>query len=95
MKTIKKHSHLFIVSLIILLGIAFFIAINTGTIKVSFMQLLKGLFIEYNKDVASVYQIRFPRVIVTMLVGCALALSGLLFQVVLKKSLSGSRNYRY
>lgn len=88
MKTIKKHSHLFIVSLIILLGIAFFIAINTGTIKVSFMQLLKGLFIEYNKDVASVYQIRFPRVIVTMLVGCALALSGLLFQVVLKNPLA-------
>ena len=88
MKTIKKHSHLFIVSLIILLGIAFFIAINTGTIKVSFIQLLKGLFIEYNKDVASVYQIRFPRVIVTMLVGCALALSGLLFQVVLKNPLA-------
>mgnify|MGYP002604318736 CR=1 FL=1 len=88
MKTIKKHSHLFIVSLIILLGIVFFVAINTGTIKVSFMQLLKGLFIEYNKDVASVYQIRFPRVIVTMLVGCALALSGLLFQVVLKNPLA-------
>ena len=50
MKTIKKHAHLFIVSLIILLGIVFFIAINTGTIKVSFIQLLKGLFIEYNKD---------------------------------------------
>ena len=88
MKTIKKHAHLFIVSLIILLGIVFFIAINTGTIKVSFIQLLKGLFIEYNKDVASVYQIRFPRVIVIMLVGCALALSGLLFQVVLKNPLA-------
>ena len=89
MKTIKKHAHLFIVSLIILLGIVFFIAINTGTIKISFFQLLKGLFIEYNKDVASVYQIRFPRVIVTMLVGCVLALSGLLFQVVLMSILVG------
>ena len=49
---------------------------------------MKGLFIEYNKDVASIYQIRFPRVIVTMLVGCALALSGLLFQVVLKNPLA-------
>ena len=76
METIKKHPYLFIVSLVILLGIAFFIAINTGIIKLSFIQLLKGLFVEYNKDVASVYQIRFPRVIVTMLVGCALALSG-------------------
>ena len=82
MKTIKKHPLLFILSLFILLCISFFIAINTGTIKVSFIQLLKGLFVEYNKDVASIYQIRFPRVIVTMLVGCALALAGLLFQVL-------------
>ena len=75
MKTIKKHPLLFILSLFILLCISFFIAINTGTIKISFIQLLKGLFVEYNKDVASIYQIRFPRVIVTMLVGCALALA--------------------
>ena len=88
MKTIKKHPLLFILSLFILLCTSFFIAINTGTIKVSFIQLLKGLFIEYNKDVASIYQIRFPRVIVTMLVGCALALAGLLFQVVLKNPLA-------
>ena len=88
MKTIKKHSLLFILSLFILLCISFFIAINTGTIKISFIQLLKGLFVEYNKDVASIYQIRFPRVIVTMLVGCALALAGLLFQVVLKNPLA-------
>lgn len=88
MKTIKKHPLLFILSLVILLAITFFIAINTGTIKVSFIQLLKGLFIEYNKDVASIYQIRFPRVIVTMLVGCGLALAGLLFQVVLKNPLA-------
>lgn len=67
-----------------------FLAINIGSIKVSFIQLMKGLFIEYNKDVASIYQIRFPRVIVTMLVGCALALSGLLFQVVLKNPLARS-----
>ena len=79
---------MFILSLFILLCISFFIAINTGTIKVSFIQLLKGLFVEYNKDVASIYQIRFPRVIVTMLVGCALALAGLLFQVVLKNPLA-------
>ncbi|OKZ99732.1 MAG: ABC transporter permease [Coprobacillus sp. CAG:235_29_27] len=88
MKTIKKYPLLFILSLFILLCISFFVAINTGTIKVSFIQLLKGLFVEYNKDVASIYQIRFPRVIVTMLVGCALALAGLLFQVVLKNPLA-------
>ena len=88
MKIIKKIPLLFILGLMIILGICFFLAINIGSIKVSFIQLMKGLFIEYNKDVASIYQIRFPRVIVTMLVGCALALSGLLFQVVLKNPLA-------
>ena len=88
MKIIKKNPLLFILGLMIILGICFFLAINIGSIKVSFIQLMKGLFIEYNKDVASIYQIRFPRVIVTMLVGCALALSGLLFQVVLKNPLA-------
>ena len=72
MKTIKKHPLLFILSLFILLCISFFIAINTGTIKVSFIQLLKGLFVEYNKDVGSNNQNRFPRLIVTKVVGCAL-----------------------
>ena len=88
MKIIKKNPLLFILGLMIILGVCFFLAINIGSIKVSFIQLMKGLFIEYNKDVASIYQIRFPRVIVTMLVGCALALSGLLFQVVLKNPLA-------
>lgn len=48
------------------------------------VQLFKGLFVEYDVDVASVYNIRFPRIIIAILVGGALALSGLLFQVVLK-----------
>ena len=63
MKIIKKNPLLFILGLMIILGICFFLAINIGSIKVSFIQLMKGLFIEYNKDVASIYQIRFPRVI--------------------------------
>ena len=88
MKTIKKYPLIFILSLVVLLGISFFIAINTGTIKVSFIQLIKGLFVEYNKDVSSIYQIRFPRVLVTILVGASLALAGLLFQVVLKNPLA-------
>lgn len=84
----KKHPKIFIFILVIVLFLCFFAAINLGSIKVSMIQLFKGLFIEYDVDVASVYSIRFPRIIVAMLVGGALALSGLLFQVVLKNPLA-------
>ena len=88
MELIKKHPRIFIIFLILVLFICFFIAINLGSIQVSIVQLFKGLFIEYDVDVASVYSIRFPRIIISMLVGGALALSGLLFQVVLKNPLA-------
>ena len=87
MAQIKKHPKLFILVLIVILFVSFFVAINLGSIQVSIPQLFKGLFIEYDSEVASVYTIRFPRVIVMMLAGGALALSGLLFQVVLKNPL--------
>lgn len=88
MEITKKHPKIFILILAIVLFVCFFVAINLGSIKVSMIQLFKGLFIEYDVDVASVYSIRFPRIIVAMLVGGALALSGLLFQIVLKNPLA-------
>ena len=88
MAQIKKHPLLFIILLAVVLFIGFFLAINLGSIQVTMAQLFKGLFIEYDVDVASVYSIRFPRVIIAMFVGGALALSGLLFQVVLKNQLA-------
>lgn len=88
MEITKKHPKIFILILAIVLFMCFFTAINLGSIKVSMIQLFKGLFIEYDVDVASVYSIRFPRIIVAMLVGGALALSGLLFQIVLKNPLA-------
>lgn len=88
MELTKKHPKLFMIILAVILFICFFIAINLGSIQVSIVDLFKGLFIEYNVDVASIYSIRFPRIIIAMLVGGALALSGLLFQVVLKNPLA-------
>lgn len=88
MEILKKHPRIFIGSLIIALCLCFFIAINIGSVKVTPSELFRGLFIEFNQDVASIYNIRFPRVIASMLVGGALALSGLLLQVVLKNPLA-------
>lgn len=88
MEQIRKHPRLCIIGLCICLSIVFFISINIGSIQLSPVELFKGLFIEFNQDVASVYNIRFPRVLVSILVGAALALSGLLLQVVLKNPLA-------
>lgn len=50
-------------------GRRIFLSINTGSIKIGFGQMLKGLFVSYDKDVATVYDLRFPRVVIAMFAG--------------------------
>lgn len=72
----------------ILLMVLFFLAVNIGSLKVSFVQLLKGLFVAFDEQVATVYDLRFPRIMISMLAGAAISVSGVLFQAVLKNPLS-------
>ena len=74
--------------MIVLLVALFFAAVNIGSLKVSFPELLKGLFVKYNEDVATIYDLRFPRIVISMLAGAAIAVSGVLFQAVLKNPLA-------
>lgn len=83
----RKKVISFIVTTIGLL-VLFVIAVNTGSLKVSPMELLKGLFVEYNPDVATVYDLRFPRIFIAMLGGAATAVSGVLLQAVMKNPLA-------
>lgn len=66
----------------------FFAAINIGSLKVSFPDMMRGLFVERIEEVAVIYDLRFPRIIISMLVGAAIAVSGVLFQAVLKNPLA-------
>ena len=70
------------------LVVLFFAAINIGSLKVSFTELMRGLFVERIDDVATIYDLRFPRIIISMLAGAAIAVSGVLFQAVLKNPLA-------
>ena len=70
------------------LVVLFFAAINIGSLKVSFTELIRGLFVERIDDVATIYDLRFPRIIISMLAGAAIAVSGVLFQAVLKNPLA-------
>ena len=74
-----------VIALLILL---FFASINIGSLKIGFGKLMHGLFVTYDKDVATIYDLRFPRIIISMLAGAAIAVSGVLFQAVLKNPLA-------
>ena len=79
------------ISFVVMIGLLvalFFAAVNIGSLKVSFPELLRGLFVEYNDNVATIYDLRFPRIIISMLAGAAIAVSGVLFQAVLKNPLA-------
>lgn len=73
---------------IMVLIVLFFWAVNTGSLHVTFSQLFKGLFVSYDKTVATIYDLRFPRIFISMMAGAALAVSGVLFQAVLKNPLA-------
>lgn len=84
----KKICVMAFTSLSISLGLLFLIAINVGSLKVSVSELFRGLFIEYNDIVATIYDLRFPRIFVALLAGGAIAVSGVLFQSVMKNPLA-------
>ena len=44
------------------LVVLFLFAVNTGSLKVTPIELFKGLFISYNENVATIFDLRFPRI---------------------------------
>ena len=74
--------------LALLIFILALIAMKLGSISISYRELFDGLFVAYDKRVATIYDLRFPRIIVALLGGAALSCSGLLFQAVLKNPLA-------
>lgn len=64
------------------------VAVNTGSLKLSLKELFDGLFVAYNPAVATVYDLRFPRIVISLLAGAGIATSGCLFQAVLKNPLA-------
>lgn len=90
-KTKRKKNFRAVISFCVmgaLLIALFFASVNIGSLKVSFGELLKGLFVEYNDDVATIFDLRFPRIVISVMAGAAIAVSGVLFQAVLKNPLA-------
>lgn len=83
----RKKILSFVLTTVALL-VLFIFAVNTGSLKVTPSELFSGLFIEYNPDVATIYDLRFPRIFIAMLGGAATAVSGVLLQAVMKNPLA-------
>ena len=72
----------------ILLVLLIVVSVNIGSLKVSPSELFRGLFIERIDEVAAIYDLRFPRIVISLFAGAAVAVSGVLFQAVLKNPLA-------
>lgn len=77
-----------IVGVIVLLLAAVIVSATSGSIKVGGWQLVEGLFTGTDKNVQIIKDLRFPRILVSMLTGAALAVSGTLLQAVMRSSLA-------
>lgn len=72
----------------VLLVLLIVVSVNIGSLKVSTSELFRGLFIKRIDDVAAIYDLRFPRIVISLFAGAAVAVSGVLFQAVLKNPLA-------
>ena len=63
-------------------------SILAGGLEVTTKELLRGFFIEYDENVAIVFDLRFPRIFVALLGGAMMAVSGVLMQAVMKNPLA-------
>lgn len=75
-------------AVILLLLLMVLFAVNTGSLHISLSQLISGLLFHYDPDVATVADLRFPRIIIAMLGGAALSVSGVLFQACMKNPIA-------
>ncbi len=82
-----KISLSFIITLLLLLVLLLY-SMQTGSVKVNIGQLWRGLFVAYDPNVAAIYDLRFPRIIIALLAGAALAVSGTMLQAVMKNPMT-------
>src|SRR5690625_4138619 len=76
------------IAIIILLPVVIIYSATTGSLDVTALELVKGLFSGTDENVNIVKDLRFPRIIVSLMAGAALAVSGVLLQAVMRNPLA-------
>ncbi|MEG0450999.1 MAG: iron ABC transporter permease [Lysinibacillus sp.] len=85
-----KRKNLFILSgLLVLIVITFVISMNTGVIKLTPLEVIRTLFGQGNAQQQLIlYEFRLPRILIAILVGMGLAISGAVLQGISKNALA-------
>lgn len=76
------------ITVVILIIIVTAISATTGSLKVGIIELVQGLMSGTNEKVDIIKDLRFPRIIIALFTGAALAVSGVLLQSVMKNPLA-------
>ncbi len=87
----NKKKLLFLCLLVILIATAY-ISFVTGTIKLSFNDLITKFTTGNNEAVDSIIDLRLPRILIALMVGAMLAVSGALLQAALQNPLAEANN---
>lgn len=87
MVTTPRKVAAFLVTMAALVAL-FFVAVNTGSLQVSPIQLLSGLFVSYDETVSTIYDLRLPRILIAMVGGAATAVAGVLLQAAIRNPLA-------
>ena len=82
-----KKTIYFVAVIVLLIAVSLY-SMATGSIKVGFMEIIKGLIYGGNDNVDVIRDMRLPRIIVSILTGAALAVSGVLLQAVMRNPLA-------
>ncbi len=82
----KKTWSFFIVTVLLIVMTS--LSAMKGSLEVGIVDLVQGIFTGANEDVEVIKDLRFPRIIIALFTGEALAVSGVLFQAVMKNPLA-------
>src|SRR5699024_6769735 len=83
----KKKVFSFIVVMILLVIVTLYAAV-TGSIDITAMELIKGLFTGTNENVDIIKDLRLPRIIIALFAGASLSVAGVLLQAVMRNPLA-------
>ena len=86
---LERKKTLYIVASIIFLFFVALTSMKMGSLEISYIELIKGIFTGSNEgNMSIIRELRFPRIIIAILVGGNLAICGVLLQVVVKNPLA-------
>ncbi|MBB6634935.1 FecCD family ABC transporter permease [Cohnella thailandensis] len=83
---VRRFSVFLVISALLVFTAVF--SMMTGSIKVGFNELIRGLLFGGSEQVEIIRDLRFPRIVVSMLTGASLAVSGVLLQAVMRNPLA-------